>query len=129
MQMGLKGKVKLFLVPPRSIAAGIGDVARLLIEPEAQLFVKTSERSEQGYIFAPGELGERPAVARRAGNRVVFTRRSDRGGFLLVTFLCPSKEKSPAVGQPPTSNTRAKPARQKIISPLSLALSRQGRGK
>jgi len=84
MQMGLKGKVKLFLVPPRSIAAGIGDVARLLIEPEAQLFVKTSERSEQGYIFAPGELGERPAVARRAGNRVVFTRRSDRGGFLLV---------------------------------------------
>ena len=59
MQMGLKGKVKLFLVPPRSIAAGIGDVARLLIEPEAQLFVKTSERSEQGYIFAAGELGSR----------------------------------------------------------------------
>jgi hypothetical protein len=29
----------------------------------------------------------------------------------LVTFLCPSKEKLPAVGQPPTSNTRAKPAR------------------
>jgi hypothetical protein len=45
----------------------------------------------------------------------------------LVTFLCPTKEKSPAVGQPPTSNTRAKPARQ-IILPLSLSLSRKGRG-
>src|SRR5712675_79460 len=30
-------------------------------------------------------------------------RRSDRGVFLLVTFLCTSKEKLLAVGQPPTS--------------------------
>src|SRR3990167_1733544 len=60
----------------------------------------------RGACFAPGELGERPAAARRAGDRVVFTRRSDRGGFLFVTFLCPPKEKSPAVGQPPTSMRR-----------------------
>ncbi|OGI55480.1 MAG: hypothetical protein A3D32_02860 [Candidatus Muproteobacteria bacterium RIFCSPHIGHO2_02_FULL_60_13] len=48
------------------------------------------------------------------------------GVFLLVPFLCTSKEKEPTVGQPPTSNTRAKPAR---LIPLSLILSRQGRGE
>jgi len=57
-------------------------------------------------LCAAGELGERPAEARRTGNRANCARRSDRGGFLLVTFLCPSKEKSPAVGQPPTSTRR-----------------------
>ena len=51
---------------------------------------------------------------------------ADQGArFLLVTFLCANKEKLPAVGQPPTSNTRAQPARQ---SPLSITLSRKGRG-
>jgi hypothetical protein len=29
---------------------------------------KTSEHSEQGFIFAPGEFGERPAGARSAGD-------------------------------------------------------------
>lgn len=66
---------------------------------------ETFDRARGAY-FAPGELGERPAVARRAGHRAYSARRSDRGGFLLVTFLCPSKEKSPAVGQPPTSMRR-----------------------
>ncbi len=70
-----------------------GSFRETLVEPEA--------RSP-----APGELDERPAEARRAGNRTVYVRRSDRGGFLLVTFLCPSKEKSPAVGQPPTITRR-----------------------
>ncbi len=70
-----------------------GEVARLLIEPEA-------------CFSAPGELGERPAAARRAGHRAPCARRSDRGAFSLVTFSWAYKRKSPAVGQPPTSTRR-----------------------
>jgi len=50
-------------------------------------------------VHAPGELGER-RFWREAQEEV--------GGsgacFLLVPFLCTSKEKEPAVGQPPTSS-------------------------
>jgi len=66
----------------------------------------------RGALWAPGELGECPAAARRAGNCPVCGRRSDRGAFSLVTFSCAHKRKSPAVGQPPTSNTRPQAARQ-----------------
>jgi hypothetical protein len=56
------------------------------------MYGKTSERSEQGYIFAPGELGERRFRREAQG---VF------GGsgvsFLLVTLLWTSKEESPRV--------------------------------
>ena len=61
-----------------------GVFARLLIEPEAR-------------CSAPGELGERPAEARRAGERPLFGRRSDRVSFSLVTFSWISKRKSPGV--------------------------------
>src|SRR3989344_2061146 len=88
---------------------------------------ETFDRARGAY-FAPGELGERPAVARRAGNRAYFARRCDRGVFLLVPFLCTSKEKEPAVGQPPTSNTRAKPARQNNITPHPNPLPQGERG-
>jgi len=51
----------------------------------------------RGALCAPGELGERPAAARRAGNRAYFARRSDRAAFSLVTFFWPDKRKSPRV--------------------------------
>ncbi len=52
----------------------------------------------------------------RTGYRPMCGRRSDRGVFLLVPFLCTSKEKEPAVGQPPTSSCSLSPKaiRQKI---------------
>jgi hypothetical protein len=56
------------------------------------MYSKTSERSEQGYIFAPGELGER-RFSREAQEAVGGSGVS----FLLVTFLWTSKEKSPRV--------------------------------
>jgi hypothetical protein len=65
---------------------------------------KTSERSEQDYIFAPGELGERR-----------FSREAQEGvggsgvSFFLVTFSWTRKKKSPAVGQPPTSSFSSSP--------------------
>jgi hypothetical protein len=58
-----------------SIAAGPGEVARLVFEPGAR-------------CSAPGELGRAPGPARSAGGI-----RAIRGVFLLVTFLCTSKEK------------------------------------
>jgi hypothetical protein len=61
-----------------------GVFARLLIEPEAR-------------CSAPGELGERPAAARRAGNRPVFGRRSDRAAFSFVAFFWLNKRKPPRV--------------------------------
>jgi len=68
-----------------STAAKPGVFARLLNEPEAR-------------CIAPGELGERRF--RREAQEAV-------GGsgvsFLSVAFLWISKEKLPAVGQPPTS--------------------------
>jgi len=51
-----------------STAARAGAFTRALIEPEPQIYGKTSEHSEQGYIFAPGELpaaGQPPAATER----------------------------------------------------------------
>ena len=45
-----------------------------------------------------------PERVSSAGHRALCARRSDRGVFLLVAFLCTNKEKLPAVGQPPTSS-------------------------
>jgi hypothetical protein len=60
-----------------------------------------AERARRGSArpgcIAPGELGERPAEARRAGNRAQYARRSDRVSFSLVTFSWTSKRKSPRV--------------------------------
>jgi len=44
-----------------------------------------------------GALGQRGPQSRGAQDQGAIW-----GGFLLVTFLCPHKEKLPAVGQPPT---------------------------
>src|SRR3990170_465358 len=60
--------------------------------------------------------------ASSAGHRAVCARRSDRGVFLLVAFLCTSKEKLPAVGQPPTSSFSDH--RRKAIRPRAV----MGRG-
>jgi len=68
------------------------------------MYGNTSERSEQGYILAPGEL----ASARWGEERRKRSRASGRA-FFMVSFLCTSKEKKPAVGQPPT---RLRPRRR-----------------
>ncbi len=47
---------------------------------------ETFDRARGAYC-APGELGERPAEARRAGDRAMLARRSDRGSFSLVTLI------------------------------------------
>jgi len=52
----------------------------------------------RGALCAPGELGER-----RGGREAQEGVGGAGVSFLLVTFLWTSKEKSPAVGQPPTS--------------------------
>src|SRR6185436_14978317 len=51
--------------------------------------------------IAAGELVSRPGLARSAGHRALYARRSDRGGFLLGTFLWPYKEKYLARGARP----------------------------
>jgi hypothetical protein len=74
------GLTKGFLKTPSERAehrARPGVVARLLIEPEARCV--------------------RPAEARRAGDRAMLARRSDRVSFSLVTFSWTSKRKSPRV--------------------------------
>jgi hypothetical protein len=64
--------------PPESGAAS------LLFEPEARkCYGKTSERSEQGYIFAPGELGER-RFRREAQGVFAPSGRLFFGDFLLA---------------------------------------------
>ncbi len=58
----------------------------------------------RGAYFAPGELGER-----RGGREAQEAVGGAGVSFLLVTFLWTSKEKSPAVGQPPTSMRGRRP--------------------
>jgi len=74
-------------------------------------------RSPTGSIQASPCLSPRRVVcARRVGERPVGRGTEGTGeagarsgvSFLLVTFLWTSKEKSPAVGQPPTSYTSPK---------------------
>jgi hypothetical protein len=71
------------------------------------MYSKTSERSEQGYIFAPGELVEHP-VGR--GTEGVFAR---SGGALLWVLSCRDKKVPRLRVREPDSNTRAKPAPNK----------------
>jgi hypothetical protein len=63
---------------------------------EAGCFRETFDRA-RGALFALGELGERTAEARRAGDRAYFARRSDRVSFSLVPFSWTSKRKEPRV--------------------------------
>jgi len=46
----------------------------------------------RGALHAPGELGERPAEARRAGDRASCARRATRGVFLFGDFLLDKQE-------------------------------------
>jgi hypothetical protein len=85
-----------------------GVFARLLIEPEGEAEYSwksgglpcrrtSAPRIGAPRVHVPGELGSRPAEARRAGNRAILARRSDRVSFSLVTFSWTSKRKSPRV--------------------------------
>jgi len=71
---GLSWVVDLPVVASRAPSKAEGSREPFERAQGAKMYDKTSERSEQGYIFAPGELGERPAVARRAGYRAKLAR-------------------------------------------------------
>jgi len=60
--------------------------------------IQASPVFESGRVLGGRRVGERPLGR---GTEEVFARPG--ACFLLVSFLCTSKEKRPAVGQPPTS--------------------------
>ena len=106
-------------IPPVSRAehrARPGVVAKLLIEPEARKGSPACWRSlVLSYLFAPGELGERPAEARRAGDRAQYARRRDRGVLSLGDFsLHEQREVTQGAGAEPPAHScsdRARSAR------------------
>ena len=75
---------------------------------------ETSDRA-RGALCAPGELGERPAAARRAGDRAMYARRATRGVLSFGDFW------------PAPSLARALRARgaRPILLPAKLSLDKQ----
>ena len=80
-----------------------GVFACLLIEPEAR-------------FPAPGELGERPAEARRAGHRASWARRSDPGVLSLVPFFARAKKGTQGAGAEPPAHIRLNRGRRPLDS-------------
>ena len=81
------------------------------------MYNKTSERSEQGYIFAPGELASARWGEDRREPLLVFKSGGRSGvSFLLVTF----EPHHPWRG-PPSGRAKARP----ILLPAKLSLDKQ----
>jgi hypothetical protein len=81
-------------------------------------------------LFSARRVRLAPGLVRSGGNRALFARRATGVCFLLVPFLCTSKEKEPAVGQPPTSiSSYTTIARSANKTPLTLPSPARGEGK
>lgn len=77
-----------------STAARVASSRKPVSSPSSTMFGKTSERNEQGCIFAPGELwAQRPGHARSARYRTLPGAASDRGGFFLGDLLLAAQKK------------------------------------